>query len=92
MEFLSFKVFFCQTQEDIDGIVSSLGDWIADCGVPGIYNAAPKDMRRIYGQVIKHHIYFRYKTPNNLPCNQSAVIIMFFLVPLTNIGTLGKYK
>ncbi|ROI15246.1 G2/M phase-specific E3 ubiquitin-protein ligase [Anabarilius grahami] len=48
-----------QTQEDIDGIVSSLGDWIADCGVPGIYNAAPKDMRRIYGQVIKHYIYFR---------------------------------
>ncbi|XP_051983766.1 G2/M phase-specific E3 ubiquitin-protein ligase-like isoform X1 [Xyrauchen texanus] len=53
------QVFFCQTQEEIDVIVSSLGDWIADCGVPGIYSAAPKDMRRIYGQVIKHYIYFR---------------------------------
>nr|XP_055028865.1 G2/M phase-specific E3 ubiquitin-protein ligase-like [Misgurnus anguillicaudatus] len=53
------QVYLCQTQDELNVIQSSLGEWIADCGVPGIYSAKPKDMRRIYGQVIKHYMYLR---------------------------------
>ncbi|XP_073712730.1 G2/M phase-specific E3 ubiquitin-protein ligase-like [Misgurnus anguillicaudatus] len=53
------QVYLCQTQDELNGIQSSLSEWIADCGVPGIYSAKPKDMRRIYGQVIKHYMNLR---------------------------------
>ncbi|KAA0724142.1 hypothetical protein E1301_Tti020080 [Triplophysa tibetana] len=53
------NVFLCKTQEEMNGIRLNLGEWIADCGVPGIYSATLDDMRRIYRQVIKHYTYFR---------------------------------
>ncbi|XDV31700.1 hypothetical protein PO909_002663 [Leuciscus waleckii] len=57
--YIFFKVFLCKTQEELNEIKANLGDWIADCGVPGVYSATLDDIRRIYGQMIKHHIYFR---------------------------------
>ncbi|KAL7827074.1 hypothetical protein SRHO_G00327920, partial [Serrasalmus rhombeus] len=37
----------------------SLGDWIADCGVPGVYEAKVHDVPQILSQVVKRFIFHR---------------------------------
>ncbi|XP_019904491.2 uncharacterized protein LOC109616028 [Esox lucius] len=40
-------------------LTPNLCEWIADCGVPGIYRSQIKDMTSIYTRIIRHWIYYR---------------------------------
>ncbi|KAE8293749.1 hypothetical protein D5F01_LYC06682 [Larimichthys crocea] len=49
----------CKTAEDLTALQQDLGDWIAECGIPGIFNATVEDMPKIYAYVVKHYIFLR---------------------------------
>ncbi|KAJ7992891.1 hypothetical protein DPEC_G00266780 [Dallia pectoralis] len=40
-------------------LTPNLCEWIADCGIPGIYRAKTKDMTSIYTHLVIHWIYHR---------------------------------
>ncbi|XP_019748997.1 G2/M phase-specific E3 ubiquitin-protein ligase-like isoform X2 [Hippocampus comes] len=49
----------CKTNEDLIALQRDLGDWISECGIPGIFSAKVEDMPKIYAYVVKHYIYLR---------------------------------
>ncbi|XP_076866557.1 uncharacterized protein LOC143517694 isoform X2 [Brachyhypopomus gauderio] len=49
----------CKTEEDWKDLQESLGDWIADCGVPGVYEAKVLNIPQIISQIVKHFIFHR---------------------------------
>ncbi|KAM7398697.1 hypothetical protein PAMA_006551 [Pampus argenteus] len=49
----------CKTAEDLTALQQDLSDWIAECGIPGIFNATVEDMPKIYAYVVKHYIFLR---------------------------------
>ena len=53
------KIQQCKTAEDLTALQQDLGDWIAECGIPGIFNATVKDMPKIDAYVVKHYIFLR---------------------------------
>ncbi|XP_029904634.1 G2/M phase-specific E3 ubiquitin-protein ligase-like [Myripristis murdjan] len=38
---------------------ASVCDWVASCGIPGIYSARSADLSAIYSHLVKHYIYHR---------------------------------
>lgn len=60
LRFLS-KIQQCETAEDLTALQQDLGDWIAECGVPGIFNATVEDMPKIYAYVVKHYIFLTHE-------------------------------
>ncbi|XP_067445137.1 uncharacterized protein [Thunnus thynnus] len=49
----------CKTAGDLTALQQDLGDWIAECGVPGIFSATVEDIPKIYAYVVKHYIFLR---------------------------------
>ncbi|XP_071399935.1 G2/M phase-specific E3 ubiquitin-protein ligase-like [Centroberyx affinis] len=49
----------CRTAGDLTALQRDLGDWIAECGVPGIFSATVEDIPKIYAYVVKHYIFLR---------------------------------
>ncbi|KAL6479997.1 hypothetical protein MHYP_G00110300 [Metynnis hypsauchen] len=50
----------CKTEEAWKNLLQdSLGDWIADCAVPGVYEAKVHDVPQILSQVVKHFVFHR---------------------------------
>ncbi|KAG7999573.1 G2/M phase-specific E3 ubiquitin-protein ligase, partial [Nibea albiflora] len=47
----------CKTAEDLTALQQDLGDWIAECGIPGVFNATVEDVPKIYAYVVKHYIF-----------------------------------
>ncbi|XP_035807701.2 G2/M phase-specific E3 ubiquitin-protein ligase-like [Amphiprion ocellaris] len=56
--FLS-KIQQCKTTEDLTTLQQDLGDWISECGIPGIFSATAEDIPKIYAYVVKHYIFLR---------------------------------
>ncbi|KAL2102317.1 hypothetical protein ACEWY4_001485 [Coilia grayii] len=44
----------CETEEDLQRVKQSCGDWVAGCGVPTVYTAAMEDLPALIGQVVAH--------------------------------------
>ncbi|XP_017323374.1 G2/M phase-specific E3 ubiquitin-protein ligase isoform X2 [Ictalurus punctatus] len=55
------KVLSCKTAKHLCALQRELGDWICDCGFPGIYgpNIGIQDVPKIYSHVVRHYIYLR---------------------------------
>ncbi|XP_056253734.1 uncharacterized protein LOC130182673 [Seriola aureovittata] len=53
------KILQCKTAGDLTALQQDLGDWIAECGVPGIFSATVEDIPKIYAYVVKHYIFLR---------------------------------
>ncbi|MCI4381193.1 hypothetical protein PGIGA_G00248760 [Pangasianodon gigas] len=55
------KILSCKTAEHLCALQRELGDWICDCGFPGIYgpNICVQDVPKIYSYIVRHHIYLR---------------------------------
>ncbi|KAI9516290.1 hypothetical protein NQZ68_017493 [Dissostichus eleginoides] len=49
----------CKTAEDLYALQKDLGDWISECGVPGIFSATIGEIPKIYAYVVKHYIFLR---------------------------------
>ncbi|KAF3844587.1 hypothetical protein F7725_007750 [Dissostichus mawsoni] len=57
---LEIDVFpVCKTAEDLSALQKDLGDWISECGVPGIFSATIGEIPKIYAYVVKHYIFLR---------------------------------
>ncbi|XP_048035991.1 G2/M phase-specific E3 ubiquitin-protein ligase-like [Megalobrama amblycephala] len=69
----------CKSVGDLISLKASLGDWIAECGVPWIYNAGLPEMPRVYSLVIKHFIYLR-----------PASMILQFKAGINSCGSLWQ--
>lgn len=59
---MSSQILSCRTAEHLCALQRELGDWISDCGFPGIYgpNICIQDVPKIYSYVVRHYIYLRY--------------------------------
>ncbi|KAK5918883.1 hypothetical protein CgunFtcFv8_022826 [Champsocephalus gunnari] len=53
------RILQCKTAEDLSALQQDLGDWISECGVPGIFSATIGDIPKIYAYVVKHYIFLR---------------------------------
>ncbi|KAI5094762.1 G2/M phase-specific E3 ubiquitin-protein ligase-like, partial [Silurus meridionalis] len=55
------KILSCTTAEHICALQRELGDWICDCGFPGIYrpNVCIEDVPKIYSYIVRHYAYLR---------------------------------
>ncbi|XP_066515047.1 uncharacterized protein [Hoplias malabaricus] len=51
------KVAVCTTHNELDELKRTLGDFIAECGVPNIFTASLTDLPTVYEQIITHHLY-----------------------------------
>ncbi|XP_034072357.1 uncharacterized protein LOC117546280 isoform X3 [Gymnodraco acuticeps] len=49
----------CKTAEDLSALQQDLGDWISECGIPGIFSATIGEIPKIYSYVVKHYIFLR---------------------------------
>lgn len=58
---VSSQILSCTTFEHLRALQRELGDWICDCGFPGIYgpNICVQDVPKIYSYIVKHYIYLR---------------------------------
>ncbi|KAM4629236.1 G2/M phase-specific E3 ubiquitin-protein ligase-like [Polymixia lowei] len=48
-----------QSCTNVKLLSASLCDWVASCGLPGIYSARSTDLPAIYTRLVKHYIYHR---------------------------------
>ncbi|KAF7654018.1 hypothetical protein LDENG_00075750, partial [Lucifuga dentata] len=48
-----------QNCTDVKLLSPSLCDWVANCGIPGIYSARSVEIPAIYTWLVKHYIYHR---------------------------------
>ncbi|KAJ4926028.1 hypothetical protein JOQ06_008213 [Pogonophryne albipinna] len=53
------RILQCKTAEDLSALQQDLGDWISECGVPGIFSATIGEIPKIYSYVVKHYIFLR---------------------------------
>ncbi|KAK0147047.1 G2/M phase-specific E3 ubiquitin-protein ligase [Merluccius polli] len=53
------RILQCKTAGDLTAVKQDLGDWIAECGVPGIFSATVEDVPKIFAYVVKHYIFLR---------------------------------
>ncbi|KAF5887442.1 G2/M phase-specific E3 ubiquitin-protein ligase-like isoform X1, partial [Clarias magur] len=51
------RILQCKSVGDLTALRQDLGDWIAECGVPGIFSATVEDMPKIYAYVVKHYMF-----------------------------------
>ncbi|CAL8238536.1 unnamed protein product [Merluccius merluccius] len=56
----------CKTAGDLTAVKQDLGDWIAECGVPGIFSATVEDVPKIFAYVVKHYIFLRGVTEEGI--------------------------
>lgn len=58
---LYLQVLSCKTAKHLCALQRELGDWICDCGFPGIYgpNICIQDVPKIYAHIVRHYIYLR---------------------------------
>ncbi|KAK1875428.1 G2/M phase-specific E3 ubiquitin-protein ligase [Dissostichus eleginoides] len=75
------RILQCKTAEDLSALQKDLGDWISECGVPGIFSATIGEIPKIYAYVVKHYIFLRTaKMVNQLTEGMNA------------LGTLGPVQ
>lgn len=53
------KLNSCATDEDLQALKDTCGDWVAGCGVPTIYTATILDLPEVRHQVVAHFCYHR---------------------------------
>ncbi|KAK7135471.1 hypothetical protein R3I94_014212 [Phoxinus phoxinus] len=55
------KILSCKTTKDLSRLQREHGDWICDCGFPGIYRPeiSIRDVPKIYSYAVRHCIYLR---------------------------------
>lgn len=55
------KILSCKTTSDLHRLQREQGDWICECGVPGIYrpDISIRDIPQIYCYTVRHYIYLR---------------------------------
>ncbi|XP_034072356.1 uncharacterized protein LOC117546280 isoform X2 [Gymnodraco acuticeps] len=53
------RILQCKTAEDLSALQQDLGDWISECGIPGIFSATIGEIPKIYSYVVKHYIFLR---------------------------------
>ncbi|XP_051759279.1 G2/M phase-specific E3 ubiquitin-protein ligase-like isoform X3 [Ctenopharyngodon idella] len=55
------KILSCKTMDDLRSLQREHGDWICDCGFPGIYKpeVSIQDVPKIYSYAVRHYIYLR---------------------------------
>ncbi|ROI69428.1 G2/M phase-specific E3 ubiquitin-protein ligase [Anabarilius grahami] len=55
------KILSCKTMDDLHSLQREHGDWICDCGFPGIYKpeVSIQDVPKIYSYAVRHYIYLR---------------------------------
>ncbi|KAJ4940322.1 hypothetical protein JOQ06_026630 [Pogonophryne albipinna] len=53
------RILQCKTAEDLSALQQDLGDWISECGVPGIFSATIGEIPKMYAYVVKHYIFLR---------------------------------
>lgn len=56
------QILSCKTTKDLYRLQREHGDWICDCGFPGIYRPgiSIQDVPKIYSYAVRHYIYLRY--------------------------------
>ncbi|XP_066500774.1 G2/M phase-specific E3 ubiquitin-protein ligase-like isoform X2 [Hoplias malabaricus] len=55
------KILSCRSSSHLCNLQSELGDWICECGFPGIYRPkiSMQDIPEIYSCIVRHYIYLR---------------------------------
>ncbi|XP_067268633.1 G2/M phase-specific E3 ubiquitin-protein ligase-like [Pseudorasbora parva] len=55
------KILSCKTTADLHRLQTEHGEWICDCGFPGIYRPeiSIQDVPKIYSFAVRHYIYLR---------------------------------
>ncbi|XP_073675865.1 uncharacterized protein [Garra rufa] len=55
------KISSCKTTADLQRLQREQGDWICECGFPGIYRReiSIRDVPKIYSYAVRHYIYLR---------------------------------
>ncbi|XP_052420102.1 uncharacterized protein LOC127964005 [Carassius gibelio] len=55
------KISSCKTRADLQRLQTEQGDWICECGFPGIYRreTSIRDVPKIYSFAVRHYIYLR---------------------------------
>ncbi|KAI4887915.1 hypothetical protein NFI96_014530 [Prochilodus magdalenae] len=55
------KILSCRTSAHLNALRRDLGDWICECGFPGIYSPklSIQDIPNVYSYVVRHYIYLR---------------------------------
>nr|XP_055024358.1 uncharacterized protein LOC129414352 [Misgurnus anguillicaudatus] len=55
------KILSCKTTADLHRLQREEGDWICECGIPGIYrpDISIRDLPKIYSCAVRHYIYLR---------------------------------
>ncbi|KAF4109731.1 uncharacterized protein LOC131545879 [Onychostoma macrolepis] len=55
------KISSCRTMADLQRLQIEQGDWICECGFPGIYRReiSIQDVPKIYSFAVRHYIYLR---------------------------------
>ncbi|XP_043101942.1 uncharacterized protein LOC122349884 [Puntigrus tetrazona] len=55
------KISSCKTAADLQKLQTEQGDWICDCGFPGIYRReiSVQNVPKIYSFAVRHYIYLR---------------------------------
>ncbi|KAI2661412.1 G2/M phase-specific E3 ubiquitin-protein ligase [Labeo rohita] len=55
------KISSCKTTADLQRLQTEQGDWICECGFPGIYRReiSIRDVPKIYSYAVRHYIYLR---------------------------------
>ncbi|XP_057212760.1 uncharacterized protein LOC130568108 isoform X2 [Triplophysa rosa] len=55
------RILSCKRTTDLHRLQREEGDWICECGVPGIYrpDISIRDIPQIYSYAIRHYIYLR---------------------------------
>lgn len=53
------KLKNCETEEDLQRVKQSCGDWVAGCGVPTVYTATMEDLPALIGRVVAHFSFHR---------------------------------
>ncbi|KAL7884210.1 hypothetical protein AOLI_G00069800 [Acnodon oligacanthus] len=55
------KILSCRTSAHLRTLQKELGDWICECGFPGIYGPkiSIQDIPIVYSYIVRHYIYLR---------------------------------
>ncbi|KAL2077900.1 hypothetical protein ACEWY4_025585 [Coilia grayii] len=63
----------CETEEDLQRLKQSCGDWVAGCGVPTIYTAAMEDLPALISQVVAHFSFHRDEGSNRKELEEDTI-------------------
>ncbi|KAK1894286.1 G2/M phase-specific E3 ubiquitin-protein ligase [Dissostichus eleginoides] len=86
------RILQCKTAEDLYALQKDLGDWISECGVPGIFSATIGEIPKIYAYVVKHYIFLRTaKMVNQLTEGMNAFGNLWDLEQITRKKRRTRY-